>query len=137
MIYELQRDIILTKCSRTYGIAVPIGDASVKCVLLAPVVASLAAAGGDDVGWTGFGGSFVGADFFFFLVSGSSAESSDSTSITAAAAVLLLDAPALLFLDIDADATSWSSSASLICASTTESGKPLLSTRVLSACWRM
>ena len=106
VLYELQRDIILTKCSRTYGIAVPIGDASVKCVLLAPVVASLAAAGGDDVGWTGFGGSFVGADFFCFLVSGSSPESSDSTAITAAAAVLLLDtAPALPFLDIDADAT--------------------------------
>ena len=121
------------KRSRTYGKAVAIGGASVRCALLAPIVggfvASLAAAGGDDVGWTGFGGSFVGADFFCFLVSGSSPESSDSTAFTAAAAVLLQDVPALPFLDIEADATPWSSSASLFKCTTT-------STRVLSVAAR-
>ncbi len=126
------------KCSRTYGIAVAVGGASVACVLLAPVFASLAAAGSDDVGLTGVA-FFAGGDFaaavFAILGTGLSSESSASAMSTAEAAdgVLLDDAPpALLFFDADAAAISWSSSASLVCSSTTASGKPLLSTRVLS-----
>jgi hypothetical protein len=106
------------KCSRTYGIAVAVGGASVACVLLAPVFASLAAAGADDVGLTGvcfFAGRDFAAAVFAIFGTGFSSESSASAI---AADVLLDDAPpALLFLDVGAAAISWSSSASLICTS--------------------
>ena len=94
------------------------------------------------------GGVLLSAAIFGFFALGSvtagpSSESSVSTIITAAAGVLPLEAaPAILFFSADAVAAvagagSATSSASLICTSTTVSGKPLLLTRVLSACWRM
>ena len=128
------------KRSRTYGKALAIGGASVRCVLLAPFV--VAVAGCDAVGTTGVA-FFAGADFavavFAILGTDLSSESSASVMSTAKAADVLLDdaPPALLFLDVEAAATSWSSSASLIWTSTTESGKPLLSMRVLSVGSRM
>jgi hypothetical protein len=110
------------KCSRTYGVAVAIGGASAGCVLFAPVVACFGAAGADDVGLTGvcfFAGCDFAAAVFAIFGTGFSSESSASAMSTAEAADVLLDdaPPALLFLDVDAAAISWSSSASMICTS--------------------